>query len=179
MGQLDRQKTGIFLQQRDSKEKTNKQTAGGVSDIISDSMWDGQTCFVLTVLCLQCLISLGQTHKGLTTWIVSVVCCTLTRTLNETSANISQDDCFILARLFFFKHLSTDKNGCQLIDPPPPSPQFTHTQLHRSFWKETLYSHHRVNKWWFTFVVFLDWELSCLLWCRITWRPKLSCLLFS
>lgn len=67
MGQLDRQKTGIFLQQRDSKEKTNKQTAGGVSDIISDSMWDGQTCFVLTVLCLQCLISLGQTHKGLTT----------------------------------------------------------------------------------------------------------------
>lgn len=130
MGQLDRQKTGIFLHQRDSKEKTNKQTAGGVSDIvISDSMWDGQTCFVLTVLCLQCLISLGQTHKGLTTWIVSVVCCTLTRTLNETSANISQDDCFILARLFFFffKHLSTDKNGCQLIDPPPPSPQFTHT----------------------------------------------------
>lgn len=68
MGQLDRQKTGIFLHQRDSKEKTNKQTAGGVSDIvISDSMWDGQTCFVLTVLCLQCLISLGQTHKGLTT----------------------------------------------------------------------------------------------------------------
>lgn len=67
MGQLDRQKTGIFLQQRDSKEK-NKQTAGGVSDIvISDSMWDGQTCFVLTVLCLQCLISLGQTHKGFTT----------------------------------------------------------------------------------------------------------------
>lgn len=67
MGQLDRQKTGIFLQQRDSKEK-NKPTAGGVSDIvISDSMWDGQTCFVLTVLCLQCLISLGQTHKGLTT----------------------------------------------------------------------------------------------------------------
>lgn len=68
MGQLDRQKTGIVLQQRDSKEKKQKQTAGGVSDIvISDSMWDGQTCFVLTVLCLQCLISLGQTHKGLTT----------------------------------------------------------------------------------------------------------------
>lgn len=66
MGQLDRQKTGIFLQQRDSKEKTNKQTAGG-DIVISDSMWDGQTCFVLTVLCLQCLISLGQTHKGLTT----------------------------------------------------------------------------------------------------------------
>lgn len=126
MGQLDRQKTGIFLQQRDSKEK--KKPAGGVSDIvISDSMWDGQTCFVLTVLCLQCLISSGQTHKGLTTWIVSVVCCTLARTLNETSANISQDDCFILVWLFFFlfKHLSTDKNGCQLIDPP--SPQSTHT----------------------------------------------------
>lgn len=32
MGQLDRQKTGIFLQQRDSKEKqTNKQLVGSVT----------------------------------------------------------------------------------------------------------------------------------------------------
>lgn len=64
MGQLDRQKNWNLSAAKGLKGKKKTQTAGGVSDIvISDSMWDGQTCFVLTVLCLQCLISLGQTQR--------------------------------------------------------------------------------------------------------------------